>query len=65
MVRRLLAALSEASQAKGTPAARTAGATNSVSSPNLGQITSDISCNNGLTSAGDPGIVQLAMKFVF
>ena len=45
-----------------TPATST---TNSRSSPNFGQITTDISGNNGLTSGGDPRIVQLAMKFVF
>jgi len=43
----------------------TTSTTNSLSSPNFGQITTDISGNNGLTSAGDPRIVQLAMKFVF
>jgi hypothetical protein len=37
----------------------------SLSAPNFGQITSDISGNNGLSSQGDPRIVQLAMKFVF
>jgi len=31
---------------------------------NFGQITNDISGNNGL-NAGDYRIVQLAMKFVF
>jgi hypothetical protein len=39
--------------------------TNSLSAPNFGQITTDISGNNGLTSQGDPRIVQLAMKLVF
>ena len=38
---------------------------NSLSSPNFGQVITDISGNNGLTSQGDPRIVQLAMKFVF
>ena len=38
---------------------------NSLSAPNFGQITSDISGTNGLTSAGDPRILQLALKFVF
>ncbi|MBV9507550.1 MAG: carboxypeptidase regulatory-like domain-containing protein [Acidobacteriia bacterium] len=37
---------------------------NSLSSSTFGQILSDISGNNGL-DAGDPRIVQLAMKFVF
>jgi hypothetical protein len=45
-----------------TPATST---TNSLSSPDFGQITTDISGNNGLTSGDDPRIVQLAMKFVF
>ena len=35
-----------------------------VNAGNFGQITSDVSGNNGLSS-GDPRIVQLAMKFVF
>jgi hypothetical protein len=43
----------------------TTSTTNSLSAPNFGQITTDISGNNGLTSGGDPRIVQLAMKFVF
>jgi len=38
---------------------------NSLSSPNFGQVITDISGNNGLTSQGDPRIVQLAMKFSF
>ena len=36
----------------------------SLSSSTFGQILSDISGNNGL-DAGDPRIIQLAMKFVF
>ena len=38
---------------------------NSLSSPNFGQVITDISGNNGLSSQGDPRIVQLAMKLVF
>jgi hypothetical protein len=38
---------------------------NSLSTPTFGQITSDISGNNGLSNSGDPRIIQLAMKFVF
>ena len=38
--------------------------TGSLSSSTFGQILSDISGNNGL-DAGDPRIIQLAMKFVF
>jgi len=38
---------------------------NTVSTPTFGQITSDISGNNGLSNSGDPRIIQLAMKFVF
>jgi len=38
--------------------------TNSRSSATFGQILGDISGNNGL-DAGDPRIIQLAMKFVF
>jgi hypothetical protein len=38
---------------------------NSLSSPNFGQITTDISGTNGLTSGGDPRIIQLAAKFYF
>jgi hypothetical protein len=38
--------------------------TNSLSSSTFGQILGDISGNNGL-DAGDPRIIQLAMKFVF
>ena len=38
---------------------------NSLSSPTFGQITADISGNNGLSNSGDPRIIQLAMKFVF
>jgi hypothetical protein len=37
---------------------------NSLASSTFGQILSDISGNNGL-DAGDPRIIQLAMKFVF
>jgi hypothetical protein len=40
------------------------GASVPLSASNLGQITSDISGNNGLSS-GDYRIIQLAMKFVF
>lgn len=43
-------------------AALTIGALNS---PLFGQVTQDISGNNGLTNAGDPRIIQLAAKFVF
>jgi len=39
--------------------------TTSLSSPTFGQISSDISGNNGLSNSGDPRIIQLAMKFVF
>ena len=39
--------------------------TNSLSSNTFGQITGDISGNNGLSNSGDPRIIQLAMKFVF
>jgi hypothetical protein len=35
-----------------------------LNSPNFGQITSDISGNNGL-QAGDYRVIQLAMKFIF
>jgi hypothetical protein len=35
-----------------------------VNAQNFGQVTSDISGNNGL-SLGDPRIIQFAMKFVF
>jgi hypothetical protein len=38
---------------------------NTVSTPTFGQITSDISGNNGLSNSGDPRIIQVAMKFVF
>jgi hypothetical protein len=38
---------------------------NSLSSPNFGQVITDISGINGLSGQGDPRIVQLAMKFVF
>ncbi|HXP87631.1 MAG TPA: TonB-dependent receptor [Bryobacteraceae bacterium] len=38
---------------------------NSLTAPNFGQVITDISGNNGLTSQGDPRIVQLAMKLVF
>jgi hypothetical protein len=37
---------------------------NNLSSSTFGQVLSDISGNNGL-DAGDPRIIQLAMKFVF
>jgi hypothetical protein len=40
------------------------GASVSLTAPNFGQITNDISGNNGLL-AGDYRVVQLAMKFVF
>jgi hypothetical protein len=46
------------------PNAGQAGANVSLTAPNFGQITNDISGNNGLTS-GDYRVVQLAMKFVF
>ncbi|HYR43495.1 MAG TPA: TonB-dependent receptor [Terriglobia bacterium] len=36
----------------------------SLTAPNFGQITNDISGNNGLT-AGDYRVIQLALKFVF
>jgi hypothetical protein len=42
----------------------TGGASNALNSQNFGQITQDISGNNGL-SAGDPRIVQFALKYVF
>ena len=45
-----------------TPAVST---TNGLSSPIFGQITTDISGNNGLSSQGDPRIIQLALKLVF
>ena len=35
-----------------------------LSAPNFGQITNDISSNGGLTP-GDYRVVQLAMKFIF
>jgi hypothetical protein len=38
--------------------------TNSIASSTFGQILSDVSGNNGL-DAGDPRIIQFAMKFVF
>jgi hypothetical protein len=47
-----------------SPTGATQGNVNTLNSTNFGQITSDISGNNGLT-AGDYRIVQLAMKFVF
>jgi hypothetical protein len=37
---------------------------NTLTAPNFGQITNDISGNNGI-GAGDYRVVQLAMKFVF
>jgi hypothetical protein len=48
------------------PAAPGAGGTttNVLTAPNFGQITSDISGNNGI-GAGDYRVIQLAMKFVF
>ncbi|MBV8841863.1 MAG: carboxypeptidase regulatory-like domain-containing protein [Bryobacterales bacterium] len=46
------------------PGAGSSPGTNSLSSPTFGQILGDISGNNGL-DAGDPRIIQLAMKFVF
>ena len=46
------------------PNAGQAGANVSLTAPNFGQITNDISGNNGLTS-GDYRVVQIAMKFVF
>ena len=36
-----------------------------TNSANFGQILSDISGTNGLSAAGDPRIVQLALKYVF
>jgi hypothetical protein len=36
-----------------------------LNSPLFGAITTDISGNNGLTSSGDPRIIQLVGKFVF
>jgi len=46
------------------PNAGQAGANVSLTAPNFGQITNDISGNNGLQS-GDYRVIQLAMKFVF
>jgi hypothetical protein len=46
------------------PNAGQAGANVSLTAPNFGQITNDISGNGGLGS-GDYRVVQLAMKFVF
>jgi hypothetical protein len=46
------------------PNAGQAGANVSLTAPNFGQITNDISGNNGLQS-GDYRVVQIAMKFVF
>ena len=40
------------------------GANVALTAPNFGQITNDISGNNGLP-AGDYRVIQLAMKFVF
>ena len=37
---------------------------NTLTAPNFGQITSDISGNNGI-GAGDYRVIQLAMKFIF
>jgi hypothetical protein len=47
------------------PSTPGANGTTSLASPTFGQITSDISGNNGLTNSGDPRIIQLAAKFVF
>ena len=46
------------------PGSASSPGTNSLSSSTFGQILGDISGNNGL-DAGDPRIIQLAMKFVF
>jgi hypothetical protein len=46
------------------PNAGQSGANVSLNSPNFGQITNDISGNNGLQS-GDYRVVQIALKFVF
>jgi hypothetical protein len=46
------------------PAGGTTGANVSFTAPNFGQITNDISGNNG-AQAGDYRVIQLAMKFVF
>jgi len=46
------------------PNAGQAGANVPLTAPNFGQITNDISGNNGLQS-GDYRVVQLAVKFVF
>jgi hypothetical protein len=46
------------------PNAGQAGGNVSLTAPNFGQITNDISGNGGLLS-GDYRVVQLAMKFVF
>jgi hypothetical protein len=46
------------------PGSLSSAGTNSRSSSTFGQILGDISGNNGL-DAGDPRIIQLAMKFVF
>lgn len=49
----------------GSPISQTAvGASAALNASNFGQITSDISGNNGLL-AGDYRVVQFAMKFVF
>jgi hypothetical protein len=37
---------------------------NTLTAPNFGQITSDISGNNGI-GAGDYRVIQLALKFIF
>ena len=46
------------------PNAGQRGGTVSLTAPNFGQITNDISGNNGLTP-GDYRVIQLALKFVF
>jgi Carboxypeptidase regulatory-like domain/TonB dependent receptor len=46
------------------PNAGQKGANVNLTAPNFGQITNDISGNNGLT-AGDYRVIQLVMKFVF
>ena len=43
----------------------TPGTVSLASGSTFGQITSDISGNNGLTNSGDPRIIQLAIKFIF
>ena len=46
------------------PNAGQRGGTVSLTAPNFGQITNDISGNNGLTP-GDYRVIQLALKFIF